>query len=228
MAKRHARVKLSRAQKLENERNRWLAKKDAAIAMLVKSMERLKSLNRSVARMERTAQLPVKAKVANMTLAEIKAEPVEQKVGWVFPEAKPVDDGLDIPKDLDRRLNGLSDPRTKEKKAERRAVEKEVRDAELTGQRRRRCRQQSGNDPQCAIQAVLLAVTPFGPPSLREDTDQPTYSALSEALTSCAFGSPGNLPAATSPIAHAAGAEVMASDQGVRGGIGARVLGPGC
>ena len=137
MAKRHARVKLSRAQKLENERNRWLAKKDAAIAMLVKSMERLKSLNRSVARMERTAQLPVKAKVANMTLAEIKAEPVEQKVGWVFPEAKPVDDGLDIPKDLDRRLNGLSDPRTKEKKAERRAVEKEVREAELTGKRRK-------------------------------------------------------------------------------------------
>ena len=53
MAKRHARVKLSRAQKLENERNRWMARKDAAIEMLVKSIGKLKELNRSVAREEK-------------------------------------------------------------------------------------------------------------------------------------------------------------------------------
>jgi hypothetical protein len=51
--------------------------------------------------------------------------------------AKPKDDDLDIPKSLDRRLNALPNPRTKEKKAERRAVEKERLDAELTGKRRK-------------------------------------------------------------------------------------------
>jgi len=59
MAKRHARVKLSRAQKLERELNRWLAKKDGAIAMLCKAMVKLKELERSRLRMQRTAQLPV-------------------------------------------------------------------------------------------------------------------------------------------------------------------------
>jgi hypothetical protein len=38
---------------------------------------------------------------------------------------------------LRRDLNALPDPRTKEKRAERRAVEKEKRDAELTGKRRK-------------------------------------------------------------------------------------------
>jgi hypothetical protein len=57
MAKRHKRVKLSKAQKLENERNRWLFKKDQAIHTLVKAMEKLKELDRSVRRMER---LPIK------------------------------------------------------------------------------------------------------------------------------------------------------------------------
>lgn len=61
MAKRHARVKLSKAQKLENELNRWLARKDAAINMLVKAMGKLKELDRAHARMQRTAQLPAAA-----------------------------------------------------------------------------------------------------------------------------------------------------------------------
>jgi hypothetical protein len=49
------------------------------------------------------------------------------------------DDGLDIPAELDRsrKLQAMPDPKTKDKKRERRAIEKEVRQAELTGKRRR-------------------------------------------------------------------------------------------
>jgi len=48
-------------------------------------------------------------------------------------------DGLDVPEYLDRsrRLQTLPDPKTKEKKAERRAVEREVQQADLTGKRRK-------------------------------------------------------------------------------------------
>jgi len=48
------------------------------------------------------------------------------------------DDGLDIPVELDRnrKLQAMADPRTKEKKAERKVVAKEKLAAELTGKRR--------------------------------------------------------------------------------------------
>ena len=138
MAKRHARVKLSRAQKLENERNRWLARRDAAIEMLVKSIGKLKQLNRSVTRMERMAQLPKPKSKADALIKQAAPMGMVNDGEPVVPVTPiPTDDGLDIPAALDRRLNGLPDPRTKEKKAERRAVEKEVREAELTGKRRR-------------------------------------------------------------------------------------------
>jgi hypothetical protein len=50
-----------------------------------------------------------------------------------------VDDGLDIPADLDRsrKLAALPDPRSKEKKDQRKAVEKQHREADLTGKRRK-------------------------------------------------------------------------------------------
>jgi hypothetical protein len=55
------------------------------------------------------------------------------------PAAGDVDDGLDIPAALDRnrRLQTMADPMTKEKKAERRAIEKEKREAEPRGQTRK-------------------------------------------------------------------------------------------
>ena len=59
MARRQKRVKLSRAQKLEKETNRWLAKKDGAIATLCKAMEKLRELDRSRARMEKRKPDPV-------------------------------------------------------------------------------------------------------------------------------------------------------------------------
>src|SRR5215831_16223593 len=60
-----------------------------------------------------------------------------------MPSPAPAGGGSDgIPEFLRRteatkRLGALPDPRTKEKKAERRAVEQEVRQAELTGKRRK-------------------------------------------------------------------------------------------
>jgi len=55
------------------------------------------------------------------------------------PEVTSNDDGLDIPAALDRnrKLQAMADPKTKEKKAERKAVEKEITAAELTGKRRK-------------------------------------------------------------------------------------------
>jgi hypothetical protein len=46
MAKRQKRVKLSKAQILENDTNKWQAKKSAAIDMLCKAMDKLRVLER--------------------------------------------------------------------------------------------------------------------------------------------------------------------------------------
>ena len=58
MAKRQKRVKLSKAQKFENELNRWLSKKDSAIALLCKAMENLKRLERTGRRLQKAALNP--------------------------------------------------------------------------------------------------------------------------------------------------------------------------
>lgn len=58
MAKRRGRVKLSKAQKFDNDRNRWLAKKDAAISLLCKAMENLKRLDRQGRRLQKAALKP--------------------------------------------------------------------------------------------------------------------------------------------------------------------------
>ena len=64
--------------------------------------------------------------------------PVEKDTGNEPLAAKP-DDGLDVPAILDRnrKLQAMADPMSKEKKAERRAIEKEKRDADLRGKTRR-------------------------------------------------------------------------------------------
>jgi hypothetical protein len=65
--------------------------------------------------------------------------PIEHKAS-AEPLAGHLDDGLDIPHDLlvrNRKLQAMADPKTKEKKAERRAIEKEKRDADLRGKTRR-------------------------------------------------------------------------------------------
>jgi hypothetical protein len=54
MARRAKRVKLSKAQQLEHDLNRALAKKDELLASLVKVMLKLKTLQRSHLRMRKT------------------------------------------------------------------------------------------------------------------------------------------------------------------------------
>ena len=56
--RRTRKAKLSKAQKLDNDTNKWLAKKAAAIDMLVKAMEHLKSLDRSHRRLQKAALHP--------------------------------------------------------------------------------------------------------------------------------------------------------------------------
>ena len=64
MSKRRAKIKLSKVQIVENERNKWLAKRDAAIAMLVKSMGALVKLDRSERRLQKAALKPIRAAIA--------------------------------------------------------------------------------------------------------------------------------------------------------------------
>ena len=135
MKRRGTRVKLSRAQKLENDLNRWLAKKEAAITMLCKAMEQLKTLQRSQARMQRTAQLP--------------APPPQVRVGEEAiappPSPPPVEDD-DLPEFLRRGQAAQAaviaeQAAIKHDKANKRITKmkakESVKQAELTGARRK-------------------------------------------------------------------------------------------
>ena len=146
MARRAKRVKLSRAQQLENELNHNLAKKDALLASLVKVMIKLKSLQRSQVRMQKAA----------LSAARSCIEEKSSK-----PEAL-VDDLDDIPAYLQRNPKDeaaraeIEAAQAAEKKAktERRLkklkIGQEIKTAELTGQRRRM--PLSGRD---ALKAIL-------------------------------------------------------------------------
>jgi hypothetical protein len=106
---------------IERTQRRW-EKNDKAAARLLKKLAGLeRQRSRARRRLDRKAEAQAGA---------LHPEPELPK-----PELK--GDGLDIPKSLDRRLNALPNPRTKEKKAERRIIEKEVKKAELTGKRRK-------------------------------------------------------------------------------------------
>jgi hypothetical protein len=114
---------------------RWLRK-------LIRAANEVDELRRERKRLLKPAKLPSEAiNLPNDAVPMFAALPQ-------VPD-KPKDDGLDIPKALDRR-NAMADPRTKEKKAERRAVAKEVKEAELRGQRRKM--PLSGKDALKAIQ----------------------------------------------------------------------------
>jgi hypothetical protein len=126
--------KLSKAEQLTRSIARWEGKQEAAVIMLRKSAEQLLKLRRQQRRMLKTGQTPDMAK------------PVESKTFDTTPPKAiadtimaAIDDGLDIPATLDRtrKLQAMPDPKTKEKKAERKMIEKEVRQAELTGKRRK-------------------------------------------------------------------------------------------
>ena len=65
MAKRRVKIKLSKMQIVENERNKWLARRDAAIAMLVKSMGQLVKLDRSGRRLQKAELKPQQQKIVD-------------------------------------------------------------------------------------------------------------------------------------------------------------------
>jgi hypothetical protein len=129
------RPKPSKAEKLNRAIERWQAKQEGAVIMLRKSAEQLAKLHRQRRRMLKTGQTPAEARAtARLDIDQIPA--VQAIIAEAMP---PQDDGLDIPSALDRtrKLQAMPDPRAKEKKAERKAVEKEKREAELTGKRRK-------------------------------------------------------------------------------------------
>jgi hypothetical protein len=130
------RPKPSKAEKLNRAIERWQAKQEGAVIMLRKSAEQLAKLHRQ--RRRNLAKLTTGQTPAEATAVEPVGFGVIEKVAAVL-DAERKDDGLDIPAALDRskKLNALPDPRTKEKRAERKAVEKEKREAELTGKRRK-------------------------------------------------------------------------------------------
>jgi hypothetical protein len=135
-------------QSLRNRIKRLEKIRDQAIRDLVMTETRLPALRKKALRL---VEAVLKRRFA--VPEEFKVQPKESAEAEVTATA-PADDGLDIPEYLKRqyeerskeaerieerarRLLTLPDPRTKEKKAQRRAVEKEKREAELRGKTRK-------------------------------------------------------------------------------------------
>jgi hypothetical protein len=145
--------KQARYEKLCTTIERWQRKLDRADRTVHRSVKMLTKLERQRTRVQRAMaaqsrqsaddlvktqaeSIPAATSAPTPTLSESCDAIVSAMVqGKTFEEA----DGLAIPPVLDRtrKLQAMADPRTKEKKAERRAVEKELRNAELTGKRRK-------------------------------------------------------------------------------------------
>jgi hypothetical protein len=128
------------------EYTRWQNKREAAIRVLVKSADRLPALARQIERLQRAKAKREEEALAppDPMLNDPLPDPTTQ-LGMLGPapgfdtKGNRVDDGLDIPPELDRsrKLAALPDPRSKEKKDQRKAVEKQHREADLTGKRRK-------------------------------------------------------------------------------------------
>jgi hypothetical protein len=115
---------------------RLVRKRNEAIKTLVKAENLLPQLERRARLMDR----PAKRRTADGPPLQPAAAPTFKQVHDAVAGIPQVeDDGLDIPPTLDRtrKLQAMADPRTKEKKAERRAVEKEKREADLRGKTRK-------------------------------------------------------------------------------------------
>jgi hypothetical protein len=110
-----------RHRKASNSIAHTVAQRDEAIARLVRLESRLKLLRKQQARLERIMAAPPKPAPVHPDTAPAEAA----------PSPPPGDEP--IPTFLDRR-NLIADPKTKDRNAERRAIEKEKRDAKLTGE----------------------------------------------------------------------------------------------
>jgi hypothetical protein len=126
-------------QSLRNRIKRLEKLRDQAIRDLVMTETRLPALRKKALRLVDAVLKRETAQLRQSAVPEaLKLQPREDAEAEVTATA-PADDGLDIPAVLDRnrQLQSLPDPRTKEKNAERRIVEKQKREAELTGKTRK-------------------------------------------------------------------------------------------
>ena len=83
MAKRHKKVKRSKSEQLEIDLNRWLAKKNDAIELLIKSVAKLKELGRAGVRLEKNEKrkraekkMLARAKVSDVTDIPVSELPI--------------------------------------------------------------------------------------------------------------------------------------------------------
>jgi hypothetical protein len=125
MPKRQARVKLSKAQILENDTNKWLAKKAAAIEMLMKAMEHLKQLERSSRRLSKreiaeaqrksmeSALHPEQKKIADKLNAATKRK--RKEVTDIPVTEPPIADVL--PEDREARMKAMGFRPTRKRRA---------------------------------------------------------------------------------------------------------------
>lgn len=130
---------------------------------MTKREKRLQYVRNRIKRLEKDQKLAIKLLVHSyLQLPELRKEEgrletiLAKRKGEVPPAPKPnpfpfdgnaddpdpeppKDDDLEIPAALDRnrKLQAMADPKTKEKKAERRVIEKEKREADLRGQTRK-------------------------------------------------------------------------------------------
>ncbi|PWT72139.1 MAG: hypothetical protein C5B60_09935 [Chloroflexi bacterium] len=138
-------------QLLRNQIRRLENRRETAIRDLVTATTKLPGLRKQEARLT-TALL---RRLPRPSISEEEVRKAEAAVQAAAPEvtqtATSKDDGLDIPEWMlrNRQLQTLPDPKTKEKKAERKAIEAEMRQAELTGKRRKM--PLSGKDALAAI-----------------------------------------------------------------------------
>jgi len=108
---------------------------------LFRTTHALETVRARKKRLLKPRPVPTEAPELNDPVPEfrVKHHPDTHSIAIDTPTATiTIDDGLDIPKELDRnrKLQAMADPRTKEKKAERKAVAKEKLQADLTGKRR--------------------------------------------------------------------------------------------
>jgi hypothetical protein len=113
MAKRRKKIKLSKLEQNERELNRWLAKRDEAIATLVKAATRLAQLGRAQARLQRREEkTPRKPKPDNAVLesnqhpqpAEGDAAPASRPARRVRKPHKGPGDSVSEQAERERRL----------------------------------------------------------------------------------------------------------------------------
>jgi len=109
--RRKRRAKLSKIEEHQNETNKWLAKRDAAIAMLVKSMGHLVRLDRTGRRLQKAALHPVQQDIADKLNKATKRKRLLPELGTILqgnpaPATAPIEPppAADPPPDNEARM----------------------------------------------------------------------------------------------------------------------------